>query len=84
LEVGDMIELVWNGKQFIYSVEETVIKNPKDVNDIIEAYKNNKYLTLMACYPRFSTAKRILVIAKEMTKEDLSKRTMALHMQSPL
>ena len=65
LAPGDTIEVVRNGKKHEYIVEETVIKNPKDVGSLISKYADKKYLTLMACYPRFSTAQRIMVIAKE-------------------
>lgn len=72
LQSGDIIEIVREGKQYLYEVEETVIKNPKKVNEVIQQYQDKPYLTLMACFPRFSTAQRILVIAKQLDPQKVA------------
>ena len=77
LEIGDTIELIWNWQQYLYSVEETVIKRPHQVNEVMQAYNNDKFLTLMACYPRFSTAQRILVVARAITPEQYAEKQLA-------
>lgn len=74
LEIGDTIELVWNSQQYLYSVEETVIKKPTQINEVLEQFDHDKFLTLMACYPRFSTAQRILVVAKAISKEEYARK----------
>jgi LPXTG-site transpeptidase (sortase) family protein len=79
LQVGDTIEIVRNGQQHMYRVEETVIKNPTEVNEVISEFTNDKFLTLMACYPRFSTAQRILVVAKAIDKSDIEAGRLAMH-----
>jgi LPXTG-site transpeptidase (sortase) family protein len=77
LEIWDTIELVWDSQQYLYSVEETVIKKPTQINEILQQFKEWKYLTLMACYPRFSTAQRILVVARAITNEEYEKKRLA-------
>ena len=79
LQVGDTIEIVRNGQQHMYRVEETVIKSPTEVNEVVTKFSNDKFLTLMACYPRFSTAQRILVVAKAIDKKTLSQERVAMH-----
>ena len=78
LEIGDTIELVWNSQRYLYSVEETVIKKPTQINEVLEQLNGNKFLTLMACYPRFSTAQRILVVAKAITEEEYAKKKLVV------
>lgn len=77
LEPWDTIELVWNGQQHLYSVKETVVKNPTEINGVLQTFDDDKFLTLMACYPRFSTAQRILVIAKAISSEEFAKQRLA-------
>lgn len=78
LQVGDQIEVVRDGQQYFYAVEETVIKKPTEVNQVMETFDDGHYITLMACYPRFSTAQRIMVVAKQLTAEEFAKRTKQL------
>jgi len=82
LEIGDTIELVWNGQQHLYSVEETIIKKPTQINEVLTQFDHDKFLTLMACYPRFSTAQRILVVAKAITSEEYAKKHLAATMNT--
>jgi len=71
---GDIIEVIWDGQQYLYEVQETVVKNPKKVNEVVDAYQDGSYLTLMACFPLYSTAQRILVIAKRVDPTQLAQR----------
>jgi LPXTG-site transpeptidase (sortase) family protein len=75
---------VWNSQQYLYSVEETIIKNPTQINEVLEQFDHDKFLTLMACYPRFSTAQRILVVAKAITSEEYAKKRLASHTTTSL
>lgn len=79
LEIGDTIELVWNSQQYLYSVEETIIKKPTQINEVLEQLDHDKFLTLMACYPRFSTAQRILVVAKAISKEEYARKRLVVN-----
>lgn len=67
---GEEIHVVREGKRYTYVVEEKVIKDPDEVSGELKQHINEKYLTLMACYPLFTDARRILVRAKY--KEDTS------------
>lgn len=62
--LGEDIHIIWEGKLHTYTVEEKSVKNPEDVSDELLAYNNEAYLTLMACYPLFSDARRMLVRAR--------------------
>jgi len=44
------------------------------VNEVVDAYQDGSYLTLMACFPLYSTAQRILVIAKRVDPTQLAQR----------
>lgn len=72
-----------DGQQYFYAVEETVIKKPTQVNEVMQAFSDGNYLTLMACYPRFSTAQRIMVVAKQLTPEEFAKRNKQLSVTQP-
>ena len=84
LEIGDTIELVRNSQQYLYSVEETIIKNPTQINEVLTQFDHDKFLTLMACYPRFSTAQRILVVAKAITSEEYAKKRLVANTTTSL
>jgi LPXTG-site transpeptidase (sortase) family protein len=59
--VGEDITVLWNSQLYTYQIDHKVIKRPKDVAKEISAWQDKEYLTLMACYPLFSDAQRILV-----------------------
>lgn len=64
LESGDRIEVFWDWSIFEYEVEHKQIKRPTQVPDELNKDYDDHQLTLMACYPLLSDAKRILVHAK--------------------
>jgi LPXTG-site transpeptidase (sortase) family protein len=64
LENGDRIEVFWDGSVYEYEVERKQIKRPSQVPDELNKKYDDHQLTLMACYPLLSDAKRILVHAK--------------------
>jgi len=64
INLWEDIHIVREGKLHTYTVEEKVVKHPDEVSDELVAYKDDIYLTLMACYPLFSDARRMLVRAK--------------------
>ncbi len=70
LEAWEKFDVIWDGQLYSYQIHDKVIKLPKDVGAEIEKYDQawEKFLTLMACYPRLTDAKRILVRAKQINK----------------
>lgn len=64
LQAGATVKIARWGQLYTYEVIETVIVKPKEVDEIYEKYTDGDYITLMGCYPIWSDAKRILVIAK--------------------
>lgn len=64
LENWDRIEVFWDGSIYEYEVERKQIKWPTQVPEELNKTYDDHQLTLMACYPLLSDAKRILVHAK--------------------
>lgn len=65
LQPGERFQIIWDGQMFEYEIEHKVVKRPRDVAAELNKYQNGHYLTLMSCYPLFSDAQRLLVIAKQ-------------------
>jgi LPXTG-site transpeptidase (sortase) family protein len=65
LAAGDEIIVLWNGHRYTYEVDTTTITRPQKVGEEIAKSAGEHTLTLMACYPLLSDAKRILVKAKQ-------------------
>lgn len=66
LEAWDTFQIVWDGKLYEYEVTNKEIVYPSKVNEVYNQYHNEfeDFITLMWCYPIWSSSKRILVIAK--------------------
>lgn len=62
LEKNDEINLVYNGKRFIYKVIGSQIVDPSQV-EYIRRKSNKEFLTLQTCWPPGTTLKRLLVFA---------------------
>lgn len=77
LSWGEHIEVIWDGKKYTYAVEDKVIVKPDEVWTELQKHQNDNYLTLMACYPLFSTAKRIMVRTKMIESDDYTKKLYA-------
>lgn len=65
LAAGDEIIVLWNWRRYTYAVDTTTVTSPKKVADELATTVGDHTLTLMACYPLLSDAKRILVKAKQ-------------------
>lgn len=65
LAAGDEIIVLWNGRKYTYAVDTTTVTRPQKVADELAIADGDHMLTLMACYPLLSDAKRILVKAKQ-------------------
>ena len=63
----DNIQVVWEWKLYEYKVLTIKVVYPEEVNAEYQKYAKlqNNYLTLMWCYPIWTSTKRILVIAQQ-------------------
>ena len=59
LETGDTFVVVWDGKEYLYSVYETMIVSPYSVEVLNSTEKST--VTLITCNPLFSTKERLVV-----------------------
>lgn len=59
---GDVIRLSTPAKVFFYEVTETKVVKPTDVSVVVAS--DEARLTLTTCTPRFSAAKRLIVVAR--------------------
>jgi len=66
LQYGDEIKVVWKWELYKYKIVETVIRRPKDVDTEFQKRqaKDKEYLTLMGCYPLWTTKQRMMVMAE--------------------
>lgn len=62
LNAGDEIKVIWNGVEYLYTVSDTKVVEP----DQIEIEENTKepILTLYTCHPLFTAKNRFVVISK--------------------
>lgn len=70
VNIWEDISVVRDGILYNYEIDHKVIKWPKDVSQELASRNDKSYLTLMACYPLFSDAQRILVRAKLVLSKD--------------
>ena len=70
LKDSTLIQILRDGKLFEYKVIDLFIVNPKQVAAQYMTYQNagGSYITLMWCYPLGTDNKRIMVVAKLITK----------------
>lgn len=66
LQVWDRFQIIWNGQLYTYEMVESKIVYPKEVPDYYQQYHDTwkNYVTLMGCYPIWSNAKRMMVVAE--------------------
>jgi len=66
LNQGDEIKMVWWWELYKYKVVTTVIRRPRDVDKEFQKRQNmdKEYITLMWCYPLWTTKQRMMVIAE--------------------
>jgi len=67
LEQGEKFDVIWDGQLYSYEIDDKSIKDPEDVWAEIEKFDQigENFLTLMACFPRFTDHQRVLVRAKQ-------------------
>ena len=59
LEKGDLLLVIWEGKEYNYFVESSFVVDPDGVEVLEETEKAT--LTLITCYPLFSNSQRLIV-----------------------
>lgn len=64
LEIDDEVKITSNLKTYNYQVVNKKIVNPDQV-DIVESKDDKQTLTLMTCYPLYTSLKRLVIIAEE-------------------
>lgn len=65
LKKGDEIKLLWEWEMYKYEVSKKLIRKPSQISATYDYYKKEwKMLSLMWCYPIWTDAKRIVVLAK--------------------
>ena len=71
LQAGDKIQVLWNGQLTTYEMIERKVVAPKEVEEYYNEFQKEweSYLTLMGCYPIWSNAKRMMVVAKKIANE---------------
>lgn len=69
LKDWDIVQIIWGWKLYEYEVFTTVVRWPNAVGAEYEKYREWwRFLTLMGCYPIWSDAQRILVMAKQIQR----------------
>lgn len=61
LQVGETIEVDWQGKTYTYIVQESLIVDPADISVLNQT--NGQTLTLITCTPKFTTQQRLVIHA---------------------
>jgi sortase A len=64
LEAGDEIDIFYKGQKYLYTVRETKIVAPSEV-EYLSGQTEAKTVTLMTCWPAGTTYKRLIVIADQ-------------------
>jgi sortase A len=64
LTAGDEIDVFYKGQKYLYTVRETKMVAPSEVN-YIQKQGEAKTVTLMTCWPPGTTYKRLIVIAEQ-------------------
>jgi sortase A len=63
VEIGDDVFVTTRDGRFTYTVNEVKIVGPKRT-DVLRPREGRTLLTLITCHPRWSTAKRLIVVAE--------------------
>ncbi len=65
LKKWDNIKLIWGWVEYNYKVIKKAVRSPWAVDEYYKKYENGDYVTLMGCYPIWTDAKRLLVVAEK-------------------
>jgi len=62
-----IITVLREWKSYEYEVVDKLVKNPSQVQQAYNSYKNWRYLSIMWCYPIWTDSRRMMIIAKQKT-----------------
>lgn len=71
VEIGDDVRVTTRDGRFTYTVNDVRIVSPRQT-EVLRAQKNRSLLTLITCHPRWSTAKRLIVVAELSASEPVA------------
>lgn len=67
LEIGDEINIFYNGQRFVYTVTGKEVVDPSQV-EYLTRKTDHEFLTLQTCWPPGTTLKRQLIFAKRVAE----------------
>ena len=70
LDTGDEIDIFYNGRHFVYTVDQSKIVDADEVS-YLKPQRNQEELILQTCYPPGTTWKRLLVFAHAKVENNL-------------
>lgn len=70
---GDLIYVSYFGKEMVYAVTGNELIDPENGEKLTEKKPNEEWLTLLTCHPFPTALQRLLVHAKGLTDEEISK-----------
>ncbi|MFM8390380.1 MAG: class E sortase [Actinomycetota bacterium] len=71
VKIGDDVRVTTRDGRFTYIVSDVQIVNPRQT-EVLRPQKDRSLLTLITCHPRWSTAKRLIVIAELSSSEPIA------------
>lgn len=70
LQKWDTVQSVWNGSLYTYRVIEKRVISPSKLDAIYNEFNDGNFISLVGCYPLWTTKERIVIIA-ELIPNDL-------------
>lgn len=64
VQVGDTVEVYWEGKKHVYRIREEKVVAPTEVG-VLDQPKDESILTLMTCTPIGTNRNRLILVAEE-------------------
>ena len=74
VNLGDEVRVTTGKGRFTYTVSDVTIVGPNQT-DVLRPQKDRTLLTLITCHPRWSTAKRLIVVAELSSSEPIAATT---------
>jgi sortase A len=74
VNLGDEVRVTTGKGRFTYTVSDVTIVGPNRT-DVLRPQKDRTLLTLITCHPRWSTAKRLIVVAELSSSEPIAATT---------
>lgn len=74
VKIGDDVRVTTRDGRFTYTVSDVRIVSPRQT-EVLRPRKDRSLLTLITCHPRWSTAKRLVVVAELTSSEPVATST---------